>query len=114
MFNSSMGLVMLCVAFSQQPTSGPTAALGRSPSVPATVQQPAARVTGDDACGLDAARRYTGGTATPTTREAVAKAAGHTRIRWIKPGEIVTQDYRTDRLNVIIDDAGKILTMRCG
>lgn len=114
MFNSSMGLVMLYMAFAQQSASAPTAALGRSPTVPAIVQQPAARVIGDDACGLDPAHRYIGGTASLTTREAVAKAAGHTRIRWIKPGEIVTQDYRSDRLNVIIDNAGKILTMRCG
>ena len=114
MFNLPMGAVMFCVALAQPPALGANPALGQPPPMPIAIHKPTAQSRVADTCGLEAARRYTAGIASPTIREAVAKATGHTRIRWIKPGEAVTQDYRTDRLNVIIDDNGKILTMRCG
>lgn len=109
-----MGVVVLCVAFAQHPTAGLTTALGRYPAISPTFQKPAAHITEEDSCGHDRARPYIGSTASPATLDAVAKAAGHARIRWIRPGEAVTQDYRADRLNVIVGDAGRILTMRCG
>ena len=35
-------------------------------------------------------------------------------LRIITPSSVVTQDYRPDRLNVYVDDAGKITRLTCG
>ncbi|MDT8757961.1 I78 family peptidase inhibitor [Sphingomonas psychrotolerans] len=50
--------------------------------------------------------------------EAVAKEAlrlsGAKNLRWIAPGMAVTMDYREDRLNLNVDEKGKILRAHCG
>lgn len=110
MLNSSISAVLLCLQFTTQPafaTGGDMA----SPPSPAATRRTA---TAANSCGLEAVRRYVGSDSTPPTRTVVANAVGHTRIRWIRPGEVVTQDYRDDRLNIIVDTDGRILTMRCG
>ncbi len=84
--------------------------MGSVPSQPVA----AARSRDGDLCGQETARRYIGTVADAPVRNAMAKATGHNRIRWIKPGEAVTQDYRADRLNVITNESGGILTVRCG
>jgi len=35
-------------------------------------------------------------------------------VRVIKPGMAVTMDYRSDRLNVELDDVNTIKALRCG
>lgn len=40
--------------------------------------------------------------------------AGAKRLRWIEPGAAVTMDFRVDRLNLHIDQAGTITDARCG
>lgn len=44
----------------------------------------------------------------------LARTVGHDRMRVIRPGAVITQDLRGDRLNLIVDDKGKLLTARCG
>ena len=36
------------------------------------------------------------------------------RARVLGPGDIATQDYRIDRLNVFVDDSGIIQRLTCG
>jgi nitrous oxide reductase accessory protein NosL len=48
------------------------------------------------------------------TRAAVAAAAGQRQVRWVHPGDAVTMDYQPGRLNVIVDEHGKIAATRCG
>lgn len=67
-----------------------------------------------DLCGMRTALNFVGSIATAPVRKGVSEAAGHERIRWIKPGATVTQDFAPNRLNVILDDADRIRTMRCG
>jgi hypothetical protein len=35
-------------------------------------------------------------------------------LRWIRPGDAVTMDYREDRLNINIDARGRIERIACG
>lgn len=39
---------------------------------------------------------------------------GSDRIRVIKPGMMVTMDYREDRVNLDVDKDNQVLTVRCG
>lgn len=35
-------------------------------------------------------------------------------IRWIRPGDAVTMDYRLDRLNILLDGANAVASFNCG
>lgn len=35
-------------------------------------------------------------------------------LRWIRPGDAVTMDYREDRLNIELDAEGKVTRLNCG
>ena len=65
------------------------------------------------ACGANRARGFVGRPASPRTRAALRAAVGHDRIRWIAPGEPVTQDLRRERLNVLLDRRGRIAGLDC-
>jgi hypothetical protein len=66
------------------------------------------------ACGSHLVASYVGKTRTDAIAAEVARVSGAKSIRWIKPGMAVTMDYREDRLNVRLDDKGKILSFNCG
>lgn len=65
-------------------------------------------------CNLPQAKRFIGMLLTPKLREELADAINHDRIRMVRPGTIITQDYNPERINLIADDAGMIMTIRCG
>ncbi|HEU4820871.1 MAG TPA: I78 family peptidase inhibitor [Qipengyuania sp.] len=66
-----------------------------------------------DTCGATAASETIGRKDTPSLRAEVVRKVGHNRIRWLPPGSIVTQDLRSDRLNVDIDEGGVVTRVRC-
>jgi hypothetical protein len=68
----------------------------------------------DDACGAARLGHYTNQIPTTEVIANIQKAAGHTRIRTIRPGDAVTMDFREDRLNIEIGDDGRIRLLRCG
>ncbi len=35
-------------------------------------------------------------------------------IRWIRPGDAVTMDYRLDRLNIMLDESNTVTGFNCG
>lgn len=49
-----------------------------------------------DALGADAMRR-----------------SGAKTLRWIPPGAIITQDLRSDRINIELDRNGRVTRLRC-
>ena len=78
-------------------------------------QAPPARTAGGDACRAGRLRAYQG---VPLTADTLARitaaASGVQNVRTIRPGDAVTMDYRVDRLNVELDEAGRITRLRCG
>ena len=68
----------------------------------------------DASCSAEAAQRYVGSKADESTVRAAVSASGAKTVRVIKPGMMVTMDYRGDRLNIRVDDAGKIVEIACG
>ena len=53
----------------------------------------------------------------PASSEIGAEAlrlSGAGLLRWLRPGDIVTMEYREDRLNVEIDANNRVRAIRCG
>ena len=53
----------------------------------------------------------------PATAAVVERAtydSGARSARVLRPGEFYTQDYRPDRLNIVLDQWGRIADLRCG
>ena len=67
-----------------------------------------------NACNADAIQPYVGQIATPSVVEAARKAAGAQLVRALKPNDAATLDYRVERINILVDDANKILRASCG
>jgi len=68
----------------------------------------------NDPCGAGKASKFLNREASPAIISAVGQSVGHERIRWIRPGEAVTQDYVSQRLNIIVGQDNRIQTLRCG
>jgi hypothetical protein len=42
------------------------------------------------------------------------RVTGAGAVRWIRPGDMVTMDYREDRLNIELDERNRVKRPRCG
>jgi Peptidase inhibitor I78 family len=54
-----------------------------------------------------------GQTLTPSVQERLSSASGATQIRVLKPKTAATMEAREGRLNVQVDELGKILSIWC-
>ena len=87
-------------------TSHPTAIGGDANAAPPTgVAQ---------SCNADAARGAVGKVARPDVVEQARREAGAAIARVLKPGQVVTMEYRGDRLNVDVDAGNVVTNVRCG
>lgn len=92
-----------------------TPAASRVDSAETRVEARSASVSPEPgSCPTKAAQRFVGQPDGTALRAALAEVARPHPVRWITPGVAVTQDFRSDRLNVILDDDGRILLLRCG
>ncbi|WP_230480655.1 I78 family peptidase inhibitor [Sphingomonas sp. Leaf21] len=73
-----------------------------------------APMTNDAGCGDTRVAGLIGKVWTESLRADAIKRSGARAIRVIGPETVVTMDYRTDRLNVETDAAGRITRLRCG
>ncbi len=46
--------------------------------------------------------------------ETARRSAGAGIVRTLRPGAMVTMEYRVDRLNVVVDEKGMVTAIRCG
>ncbi len=75
---------------------------------PATVPPP------NTECIAGAAQGYVGQVASNPNIEGARVAAEAESVRTIRPGQAVTMEYLAGRLNLQLDAAGTITTIRCG
>ena len=40
--------------------------------------------------------------------------SGATVVRVVRPGQMVTQEFNTERLNIEVDGTGRVIRVRCG
>lgn len=76
---------------------------GSTPPPPAT----------EPGCGADQLGGYVGRKATPEVIAALRAWRGDHPIRVLRPGDVVTMDYRADRLNLQLDANDVIVAVRC-
>lgn len=98
---ASLGLIVAAVTLAA--CSSPT----QSPQAP--VAGPA-----QDRCDSSAAAFAVGKKATPELVEQARAKAGARNVRLLKPDDMVTLEYRSDRLNLNADDNAFITRVNCG
>jgi hypothetical protein len=70
-------------------------------------------VTGD-VCNAESAQRLVGEVYTPELGEEARVTAGARVERALRPGQIVTMEFRADRLSFTLDEKGRISAVNCG
>jgi hypothetical protein len=84
-----------------------------------TTTAPAAAVTTTppmlaDSCKADAAQQFVGQAATPEIVEQARVASGAKTARVLTPDQVITMEYRGDRLNVRVSADNVIGSVGCG
>lgn len=65
-------------------------------------------------CDPQAARNVIGQAASATVVEQARQATGAQSVRTLKPGQVITMEYREGRLNVHVNERGAITSLTCG
>jgi len=65
-------------------------------------------------CDDSHAQTAIGQVATPATVDRIVAESGSRSVRVIKPGMMVTMDYREDRINIHVDAENVITSVKCG
>ncbi|HGY9625380.1 I78 family peptidase inhibitor [Pseudomonas juntendi] len=65
-------------------------------------------------CEASAADFTLGKQATPELLEQARKASGSQLARILKPHDVITLEYRSERLNLNVDDKGVVTRVNCG
>jgi hypothetical protein len=69
---------------------------------------------GGGACRTEPLAGLVGRPATQQLGAEALRLSGARTLRWIRPGDMVTMDYRTDRLNVHLDANNRTERFACG
>ncbi len=77
-------------------------------------QVPVHGSTPGHSCDAGKAQGLVGQAASGGLGSRALQLSGARTIRWIKPGQAVTMDYREDRLNVELDGKDRVTRVRCG
>lgn len=65
-------------------------------------------------CDATRVQRHVGRAPVAATLAAIRTGSRSRTVRLIRPGQAVTMDYRTDRVNVSVGAANRITEIRCG
>ena len=65
-------------------------------------------------CDAGQAAELVGREASQALGAEALRRTGATGLRWIRPGDVVTMDYREDRLNIHLDGRGRVARFACG
>lgn len=65
-------------------------------------------------CNADKASHVTGKHMTPQLEQEAQRSSGAGIIRVIRPGQMVTKDYRSERLNLQLNDHDAVVRAYCG
>lgn len=107
--------VSACATPSQEPPAADQSEDGfDAPPPPPEMQAPEASEEEAMTCDVKPGQWAIGKIADDALVAKVKADTGSDRIRVIKPGMMVTMDYREDRVNLDVDAENRVLTVRCG
>jgi hypothetical protein len=75
---------------------------------------PAAAAGNDGRCEASGADFAIGKQGSAELLEQARKASGSQMARILKPHDVVTLEYRSERLNLNVDEQGKVTRVNCG
>ena len=70
--------------------------------------------TAGSECKSEGLSAFLGRDATTEVGSEILSKSGAKVLRWLQPGQIVTMEFRSDRVNVRLDDKNKIEAVTCG
>ena len=76
----------------------------------ATFSSEEARVT----CNAEGLADLVGQTASTQLGSDAMRRAGAVRLRWIRPGDVVTMEFSDQRLNIHLDARNRVESVNCG
>lgn len=77
-------------------------------------QEPVHGETPGHECRSEGLEVFVGRPATAELGSEVLAKSGAKVLRWLQPGQIVTMEFRFDRVNVKLDSQNKIEAVTCG
>jgi hypothetical protein len=83
-------------------------------SLPACATTPIEEGPAASGCRAEAAAALVGLAATAALGAEALRLSAARRLRWIRPGDMVTMDYSQERLNIHLDPAGRVERLACG
>lgn len=86
-----------------------TGACSTAPSAP-----PPHGITPGRACVAAGESQFVGQPANQATGAAIMRATNAANLRWVRPGMMLTMEYRADRVTVRIGPDGRIAAVNCG
>ncbi|PVZ13833.1 MULTISPECIES: I78 family peptidase inhibitor [unclassified Pseudomonas] len=81
---------------------------------PASSAQASASNAGDGRCNAPGAQYTVGQVSSQALLDQARVRSGSQVARVLGPRDMITMDYRSDRLTLYVDDAGKVLRANCG
>lgn len=107
MFRTRASLATLLVAtvLAGCSTGGSSGGAGNVPAAPAG---------NDGRCEASGADFAVGKPGTPDLLEQARKASGSQMARILKPHDVITLEYRSERVNLNVDEQGKVIRVNCG
>ena len=108
MTNTALALV---VGLGMAVLMGGCASHGQAPAP----TQPQAQAPAPEAlCNAQPAQAAEGQSSTASVVESARARSGARMVRILRPGQMVTKEFDTQRLNLEVDANGRILAVRCG
>lgn len=83
-------------------------------TVPTQSQAQAPAPAPDMLCNAQPAQAAVGQSSTASVVESARARSGARMVRILRPGQMVTKEFDTQRLNLEVDANGRILAVRCG
>ncbi|MCZ8218735.1 MAG: I78 family peptidase inhibitor [Acidovorax sp.] len=83
-------------------------------AAPSPIQSQAQAPAPDMLCNAQPAQAAVGQSSTASVVESARARSGARMVRILRPGQMVTKEFDTQRLNLEVDANGRILAVRCG
>ena len=93
---------------------GTVAACAQAPAPGAAAAGSAAITMNPSDCNADAARSIIGKAVNAELLASAQELSGARRVRVLRPNDKVTMEFDSGRLNVDVDDNGRVMNVRCG